>query len=114
MSCNKDNGTSTPTAVGRWKFKQQIIQVYVNGNIQNTVTFGPSSGDYFEFKANGTAEAQFRGMYEPLSYAISGNDITINQKKGKINTLTSSEFSYTLPDTISATSYTKTTWNLYK
>lgn len=114
ISCNKDKDKQTSLTVGRWKIKEEVIQGYVNGSPQAATTWTFDPTDYFDFKGNGTAEAKGFGRIETFPYAIAGDTITINQTKGKINTLTANTFSYTLSDTMSSTHYTKVTWNLYK
>ena len=82
-SCSKDS--VKPTLVGKWKF---VSLVYKSANFSETLN--GSTGDYMDFKKDGTLEFRFQGETETIDYTISGSKVLFDGSTYSITNLTSS------------------------
>jgi hypothetical protein len=82
-SCSKDS--VKPTLVGKWKL---VSLVYKSANFSETIN--GSTGDYMDFKKDGTLEFRFQGETETIDYTISGSKVLFDGSTYSITNLTSS------------------------
>lgn len=110
---NSDPGTSTSLVVGKWNMQPTVYEGYANGTLSTTNTQQYDATDYVEFKADGTMQSKSMGSIQTHQYSVKNDTLIFdNVRKSKINALTANTLSYTYIDYLSATYYTKSTFNL--
>lgn len=114
-SCKKDKAqTATQKVQHSWTLVNVVDNSH-DANGDNIQTTAATSGDFMDFKSNGTVSFQIGGQPGTVSYSmVTDTQLLFATETFTIKTLTDTQLVLYIKDAISATDYDEETINLQR